>query len=302
MTPSDLSQIGQQLYGSRWKAPLARALGVRRETVSALANGKRPISSQIAAAVRLLASSSVQAKPYRERRFAATGKATTITSSLGSVARLIHGDSRDIIKTLDMERIDAICTDPVWPNALPEIAGSHNPFALLSEVLFAASAALDLKQVIVQMRCDSDPRMLSAIPPGFPFIRTSWLPYAVPSRQGRLLISGDVAFIFGKPPKPRANGRILPGQPHSDFCPPAQPAKSKPKHPCPRSVQHVEWLIEKFTDPGATILDPLMGSGTTAISALRRGRNVIGVDINRNFVNLAIQRIKAEFHTSDIST
>jgi len=53
----------------------------------------------------------------------------------------------------------------------------------------------------------------------------------------------------------------------------------------------VEWLIEKFTEPGATVLDPFMGSGTTGLAALRRGRNFIGIDIERHHVQEARERI-----------
>ena len=38
-----------------------------------------------------------------------------------------------------------------------------------------------------------------------------------------------------------------------------------------------EWFIDLFTDPGDTVLDPFIGSGTTAFAALDKGRNVIGL-------------------------
>ena len=38
------------------------------------------------------------------------------------------------------------------------------------------------------------------------------------------------------------------------------------------------WFIDLFTDPGDTVLDPFMGSGTTALAALAKGRNVIGIE------------------------
>lgn len=40
-----------------------------------------------------------------------------------------------------------------------------------------------------------------------------------------------------------------------------------------------EWFIDLFTDPGDLVLDPFMGSGTTAFAALARGRNVIGIEV-----------------------
>jgi DNA modification methylase len=44
-----------------------------------------------------------------------------------------------------------------------------------------------------------------------------------------------------------------------------------------------EWFIELFTDPGDTVLDPFIGSGTTAFAALDKGRNVIGIELHKPY-------------------
>ena len=44
-----------------------------------------------------------------------------------------------------------------------------------------------------------------------------------------------------------------------------------------------EWFIELFTDPGDTVLDPFIGSGTTAFAALDKGRNVIGIELHNPY-------------------
>jgi DNA modification methylase len=50
-------------------------------------------------------------------------------------------------------------------------------------------------------------------------------------------------------------------------------------------------LILKYTEPGDTVLDPMVGSGTTCIEAKLLGRNCIGVDINYNALILALHRL-----------
>jgi len=50
-------------------------------------------------------------------------------------------------------------------------------------------------------------------------------------------------------------------------------------------------LILKYTEPGNTVLDPMVGSGTTCIEALVLGRNCIGVDINYKAVILTHHRL-----------
>ncbi len=50
-------------------------------------------------------------------------------------------------------------------------------------------------------------------------------------------------------------------------------------------------LILSYTAPGDTVLDPMIGSGTTCIEAKLLGRNCIGVDINYNAVILTLHRL-----------
>ena len=50
-------------------------------------------------------------------------------------------------------------------------------------------------------------------------------------------------------------------------------------------------LILSYTEPGDTVLDPMVGSGTTCVEAKLLGRNCIGVDINYNAVILTLHRL-----------
>ncbi len=51
------------------------------------------------------------------------------------------------------------------------------------------------------------------------------------------------------------------------------------------------WFIRLFTKPGDIVLDPFIGSGTTAIAAIELNRHYIGIDVNAEYVNLANRRI-----------
>jgi DNA modification methylase len=51
------------------------------------------------------------------------------------------------------------------------------------------------------------------------------------------------------------------------------------------------WFIKLFTLPGATVLDPFVGSGTTALAAIQLGRKYIGIDINPEYIALAQERV-----------
>jgi len=48
-----------------------------------------------------------------------------------------------------------------------------------------------------------------------------------------------------------------------------------------------------FTDEGETILDPMMGSGSTGIAALSLNRKFVGIEIDKTYFDLACHRINA---------
>ncbi|WP_424946144.1 DNA-methyltransferase [Candidatus Spongiihabitans sp.] len=53
-------------------------------------------------------------------------------------------------------------------------------------------------------------------------------------------------------------------------------------------------LIRLFTISGQTVLDPFMGSGTTAVAAMQDNRRFIGFEIDPDYTKIALQRIKNE--------
>src|SRR5699024_1629334 len=63
------------------------------------------------------------------------------------------------------------------------------------------------------------------------------------------------------------------------------------KHPAMFPVQIPEYLIKLCSNETDIILDPFMGSGTTAIACMNANRNFIGFDISREYCNLANERI-----------
>ena len=65
-------------------------------------------------------------------------------------------------------------------------------------------------------------------------------------------------------------------------------------HPAPFPVELPKRLIELYTYENDVVLDPFMGSGTTAIAALQTRRHFIGFDTDRSYVTRAKVRVAAE--------
>jgi site-specific DNA-methyltransferase (adenine-specific) len=65
-------------------------------------------------------------------------------------------------------------------------------------------------------------------------------------------------------------------------------------HPAPFPVELPRRLIDLFTYEDDVVLDPFMGSGTTAVAAMRSGRHFIGFDTDTAYVARAKERIKDE--------
>ncbi len=74
---------------------------------------------------------------------------------------------------------------------------------------------------------------------------------------------------------------------------PAVPAK-KVGHPAPFPVELPYRCIQLYTFKGEIVLDPFMGSGQTAIAAIKTERYYIGYEIEEKYINLAKDRIAKE--------
>lgn len=69
-------------------------------------------------------------------------------------------------------------------------------------------------------------------------------------------------------------------------------SKEKCGHPSQKPSALIEKLILCSTDIDDTVLDPFLGSGTTAVVAQMLGRNWIGIEVNPRYVGMARQRIE----------
>jgi site-specific DNA-methyltransferase (adenine-specific) len=67
-----------------------------------------------------------------------------------------------------------------------------------------------------------------------------------------------------------------------------------PEHPTQKPTDLFEYLINTYTNEGEIVLDNCMGSGTTAIAAIRTNRSFIGFETESKYIEIANKRIDNE--------
>ena len=73
-------------------------------------------------------------------------------------------------------------------------------------------------------------------------------------------------------------------------------------HPTQKPVALLEYLIRTYTNPGETVLDSCMGSGSTAIACMRTGRRFIGIEKDPIYFEVSCQRVKDEHRQGRLFT
>jgi len=202
---------------------------------------------------------------------------------------IIHGDCLDVMPSIPDKSIDMILTDPPYPH---EFMYCYDYLADLSPRVMKRGASLltllghyALEEIMDKFRGRLKYRWLfcmnqesgkhARMAMG---IEVCWKPIlwyvkdAYP--QGRGFIK-DMVVING-----------LAGQ-------------EKKLHKWEQDVEWAMFFIEKLTQTGGTVLDPFIGSGTTAIACINTNRNYIGIEKDETYFNIAQKRISE--HTQQLS-
>ena len=75
-------------------------------------------------------------------------------------------------------------------------------------------------------------------------------------------------------------------------------SKERTPHPAQFPLAVVDRIIKACSKPGDVVLDPFVGSGTTAEAALRNGRLVVGFEIRPDYIEIASRRVEAAIRGS----
>lgn len=105
-----------------------------------------------------------------------------------------------------------------------------------------------------------------------------------PMNGSRIWLSGLEFCVFGRKPKATFNA-------HCKKALWQAPSGQSKVHPTQKPVTLMETLILASSDPGQTVLDNCMGSGTTGVACVNTGRKFIGIERDPDYFKIAEQRI-----------
>lgn len=78
------------------------------------------------------------------------------------------------------------------------------------------------------------------------------------------------------------------------FSRPPQRDRLKAQHPATFAETDIVRLIEFFSKPGMTVLDPFLGSGSTLVACAQSGRQGVGIELVEHWAEIARKRVDAE--------
>lgn len=91
-------------------------------------------------------------------------------------------------------------------------------------------------------------------------------------------------FFYGKMPKGKRLGQDFIRQNTMNF-------GKRWDHPCPKPLELMRILVDKFSVENDTVFDPFVGSGTTAVAAKELGRNYLGIDLIEKYCDMSRNRL-----------
>lgn len=112
-----------------------------------------------------------------------------------------------------------------------------------------------------------------------------------PNIRGDILVPSTEHIYWLCKEKPRVFRNALPSEYHSEVW--NIIAQKQQQHPAPFPEQLAQNCVLLSTQPNDVVLDPFMGSGTTAVVAQQLGRQYVGFEIDPAYIEIARQRLES---------
>lgn len=183
---------------------------------------------------------------------------------------LYNGDCVPLLAAMPDKSVDAVVTDPPYGVGFSEWDDARPPDSFFDEIRrIAPSCAVHAPQGEIW---------------GWPrpdWIMAWFMPGSVMKTNGGNFRHWEPVLVYGKE-KAIVDSKVFP---------PIGAARNG--HPCPKPDRIVEWLVGAFVGPDEIVIDPLMGSGSTGVAAIKMGRRFIGIELDPGYFQICVDRIKA---------
>lgn len=195
------------------------------------------------------------------------------------INKIICGDCFEVMKEMPGKSIDLILTDlPYGRDVSYDIYKDteKNWFNMFEQLMFE-SQRIATMTILPCCQIEKLPYIYQNFPP-------DWLICWYKGSPGHNAFIGfndwEPLLVYGK------NKGV---QMHDYFK--VTPESLKCGHPCPKPRAWAEWLISRTTKENDLVLDPFLGSGTTAEACKLLRRNFIGIEISPKYCKLAEERL-----------
>lgn len=195
---------------------------------------------------------------------------------------LINGDCLEVMRGMDDNSVDLVLTDPPYGVGL-EYNSYKDTIENWKELFLEfVPLAKRISSMVIMPSCQI--KLLEFIYDNYP---PDWL---ICWHKGSPGTASYIGFNDWEPLL--VYGKIQGVSMHDYFSVNNNEKMGNYGHPCPKPILWSKWLISRATKEGATILDPFMGSGTTGVACVQTGRNFIGIEIDKDYFEIAKKRIE----------
>lgn len=226
--------------------------------------------------------------------------------------KLLQGDCLELLKGIPDESIDLIATDPPYLVSSTNVGGTINNIKKLNKSLSDLKKNIDItqgynielygeqfirvmKQINIYLWCNK-----AQIPEYFDFyVKKHKCKFdiicwhktnALPTYSNKYLSDTEYMLYFRK-----GSGKCFP-QSYEDgktfyIAPINHKDKKLYGHPTIKPLDITEKIIRNSTREGQLVLDPFMGSGTTGVACVNMDRKFIGIEIDKEYFDIAQKRI-----------
>lgn len=226
---------------------------------------------------------------------------------------LYHGDCLDVMKTL--EPVSHIISDPPYEESTHKNIGGikRNDGGHVTEKLTFASIDGIRAETIAAIEpicngwailfCTTEgvARWADVINPSrLKYKRAcAWIkPDAMPQMNGQGPANGLECFVASWNGKGHARWNA--GGKRGVYTHLTNQRDRDGRHPTEKPIPLMRELLQDFTNPGDTILDPFMGSGTTGVACAKMGRKFIGIELDKKYFDIACERIAKAYAQGDM--